>query len=218
MGRWIYDNIKKYLTYLLQTNLIEILVIGGGVLAGLPLPLLPAQILYVNLATDGLPALALGVAPPDPDIMRRPPRDPNETVFTWEVKRLLIAIPLVISPILLWTFISSLPEGLDAARTDLFLLFVFFELAVALNCRSLRYSMFKVRPHKFLLLAIVWETLLLSILISIPVVRVAFGILTPTLHELMIVAGVCLAVIIIIEGVKLVGSSFLSRSNRLRRG
>jgi len=73
-GRWIYDNIKKYLTYLLRCNITEVIVIGGAVLALGPhyLPLLPAAILYINLVTDGLPALALGVAPADPDVMRRP--------------------------------------------------------------------------------------------------------------------------------------------------
>ncbi|MGC8962083.1 MAG: cation-translocating P-type ATPase, partial [Candidatus Bathyarchaeia archaeon] len=63
-GRWIYDNIKKYLLFLLQCNLVELIVLAVGVLVGFPLPLLPAQILYVNLATDGLPAIALGVSPP----------------------------------------------------------------------------------------------------------------------------------------------------------
>jgi len=78
-GRWIYDNIKKYLTYLLRCNVTEVVVIGGIVLIKGPdyLPLLSAAILYINLATDGLPALALGIAPPDPDILQRPPRNPK---------------------------------------------------------------------------------------------------------------------------------------------
>jgi Ca2+-transporting ATPase len=86
-GRWIYDNIKKYLTYLLRCNITEVVVIGGVVLISGPeyLPLLPASILLMNLVTDGLPALALGIAPPDPDIMKRPPRDPKESVFSWDV-------------------------------------------------------------------------------------------------------------------------------------
>src|SRR4030042_3904018 len=87
-GRWIYDNIKKYLTYLLRCNITEVAVIGGIVLIKGPahLPLFAAAILYINLATDGLPALALGISPPDPDIMDRPPRNPRESVFTREVK------------------------------------------------------------------------------------------------------------------------------------
>lgn len=71
VGGWVYDNIKKYLAYLLQCNVTEVVVKGGVVLALRSdfLPLLPAAILYINLATDGLPALVLGAAPPDPDIM-----------------------------------------------------------------------------------------------------------------------------------------------------
>lgn len=202
-GRWIFDNIQKYLTYLLQCNLVEIAVIGGGVLVGLPLPLVPVQILYVNLATDGLPALALGVSPPDPDVMRRPPRDPKESVFTKEVKTFLLVVPLIMSPMLFWTFLDSLHMGLEAARTDLFLTFVFFELAVALNCRSLKHSIIKVRPHKFLLLTIIWETLLLSVLINMPFVRDAFGIVLPSLHDVAIVAGACLVVVCSLELIKL---------------
>ncbi len=80
-GRAIYDNIRKFLRYLLSCNVGEVLVMFLAVALGLPLPLLPIQILFVNLVTDGLPALALGVDPPDPAVMARPPRPPGESVF-----------------------------------------------------------------------------------------------------------------------------------------
>ena len=91
-GRWIYDNIQKYLTYLLRANITEVVVLGGVVMYLGPayLPLLPAAILYINLASDGLPALALGIAPPDKDIMQRPPRDPNESVFSFDVRTFIL--------------------------------------------------------------------------------------------------------------------------------
>ncbi len=76
-GRGIFGNIKKYLMYLLSSNIGEIGLMAGASLAGLPLPLSAVQILYVNLATDGLPALALAVDPPEPDLMRRKPRNPR---------------------------------------------------------------------------------------------------------------------------------------------
>src|SRR5512136_1284096 len=103
-GRWIYDNIKKYLAYLLQCNLTEVVFIGGIAMFLGPeyLPLLPAAILYINLATDGLPALALGLAPPDPDIMQRPPRDPQESVFTKDVVWFLVIAVVMWSPFLLF--------------------------------------------------------------------------------------------------------------------
>jgi len=199
LGRWIYDNIKKYLTYLLQANLVEIVLLSIAVLAGYPLPLIPIQILYINLATDGLPAIALGVSPSDPDIMRRPPRPPEETVFTREVKSFLLRAVLIEVPLLLWVFLSSLPQGVEIARTRLFLVLVFFELILALNCRSLKYTLLDVRPHKLLLLAVLWEALLILILISIPVTQQAFGIASIGLFEVGLIAGLCLITLLSIE-------------------
>ena len=210
-GRWIFDNIKKFLTYLLQCNLIEIVVIGGGVLLGLPLPLVPAQILWVNLTTDGAPALALGVSPPDPDIMRRPPRDPKETVFTKEVKIILTAIPLILSPILLLAFINDLALSVEEGRATLFLIFVFFELVVALNCRSLTHSIFKAKPHKSLWLAVLSSALLTLAVILIPGIRDAFGVAMPTISDITLAAIVSLLPLILLEVLK---ATLIKRSNK----
>lgn len=214
-GRKIFDNIKKYLTYLLQCNLIEILVIGGGVLAGLPLPLLPAQILWVNLVTDGAPALALGVSPPDPDIMGRPPRNPKETLFTTEVKRMLTVIPLALSPILLLTFTRDLALGVEEARTTLFLVFVFFELIVALNCRSLTHSVFKAKPHGFLYLAVVSSAVPTLAILLIPQVRVAFGMVMITPSDMALAAGLSIFPLILIEALKVWMGKHRINTNRL---
>lgn len=208
-GRWIFDNIKKFLTYLLQCNLIEIVVIGGGVLLGLPLPLVPAQILWVNLTTDGAPALALGVSPPDPDIMQRPPRHPKETVFTREVKIILTVIPLILSPMLLLAFINDLTSfndptiALGEARTTLFLIFVFFELVVALNCRSLTHSIFKSKPHKSLWLAVLSSALLTLAVLLLPSMREAFGVAMPTPLDIALATGLSLLPLTILEILKL---------------
>src|SRR4029434_2969533 len=80
-GRGIFSNIKKYLMYLLSSNIGEIGLMAGATLAGLPLPLSAVQLLYVNLATDGLPALALAVDPPEQDLMQRRPRDARVRIF-----------------------------------------------------------------------------------------------------------------------------------------
>lgn len=199
LGRWIYDNIKKYLTYLLRANLVEIAVLSIAVLAGYPLPLLPVQILYINLATDGLPAIALGVSPSDPDIMKRPPRHPKETMFTKDVKCFLLMAVLIQVPLSLWVFLSSLPQGEVIAQTRLFLALVFFELALALNCRSLKYTLFEARPHKFLLLALLWETFLILMLINIPVARQALGITSIDLFEAGHIAGLFLITLFSME-------------------
>ena len=89
-GRGIFNNIKKYLVYLLSSNLGEIGLMAGAALLGLPLPLTAVMLLYVNLATDGLPALALAVDPPEPDLMRHPPRNPRTGIFTRPVVTLMV--------------------------------------------------------------------------------------------------------------------------------
>jgi len=203
LGRWIYDNIKKYLTYLLRCNITEVAVIGGAVLVLGPeyLPLLPAAILYINLATDGLPALALGVAPPDPDIMERPPRDPQESVFSWDVKAFVaLAIGIEI-PFFLFLFFHDLFD-IAHARTEMFFLFTIVELVIALNFRSMRYSIFAAPPHKWLLAAIAWEVLLVVGLIQFEVVREAFGILLPRLSDLTMIFVFSGVVFLSMEGIK----------------
>lgn len=201
-GRWIYDNIKKYLMYLLQANLVELIVLATGVLIGFPLPLLPAQILYVNLATDGLPAIALGVSPADPDIMKRPPRDPREGVFTRDGKRFLTVFPVIVGGILLWLFAASILQSEVLARTRIFIALVSFELAIALSLRSLRYSIVKAKPDRFLTLAVVITAIQTAILIAIPGTRQAFKIGMPTLKDLELAAGVSIIAVAAIEILK----------------
>jgi Ca2+-transporting ATPase len=204
-GRWIYDNIKKYLTFLLRCNITEVLVIGGVVMMLGPefLPLLPAAILYVNLATDGLPALALGVAPPDPDIMRRPPRDPRESVFSREVKIFIIMAVLIEFPVFLWMFFGSLPD-MELARTRMFFMFIVVELAIAMNFRSMTYSVFKAPPHKWLLLALFWELVLIIVLVQFPSVLASFGITMPRPVDLAEILGFTVLVFAAMETVKYV--------------
>ena len=120
-GRWIYDNIKKYLTYLLRANITEVVVLGGVVIVAGPelLPLLPAAILYINLATDGLPALALGLSPPDRDIMQRPPRDPAESIFSRDVRLLVLLGVLIECPDLPVDLLRQLGRHRGRADKDL---------------------------------------------------------------------------------------------------
>lgn len=212
-GRWIYENIKKYLAYLLQCNVTEVIVIGGIVLLMGPefLPLLPAAILYMNLATDGLPALALGVSPPDPDIMKKPPRDPKESIFGWEVKSFILLAVLIECPLFYFIFFQKLTDILHA-RTAVFFLFIVVELVVALNCRSLLYSIFKVPPHKLLILAVVWELILITMLIQIPSIRNAFGITKPSFSDLAVILGFGFIVFFLIEIIK----SFLRKKILLK--
>ncbi len=197
LGRWIYDNIKKSFAYLLQTNLVEIAVLGLialviGPLAGLPedvLPLLPVQILYTNLATDGLPALALGFSPVDSDLLRRRPRPRGESIFSRDVWFMLASTLLVQVPFLLLAFMSGVPAGVDVARTRLFLVLVFMELATAVNCRSLTLGVLKAKPHGLLLASVLWEAFLILVLLQVPQARGALHLVSPQPQDALWIAG-----------------------------
>jgi Ca2+-transporting ATPase len=202
-GRWIYDNIKKYLTYLLRANITEVVVLGGVVMVMGPeyLPLLPAAILYINLATDGLPALALGVAPADPDIMQRAPRNPRESIFSKDIRMLILMAILIECPIFLWMFFSSQPD-MERARTLVFFMFVFIELIIAVNFRSLRYSLIQAPPHKWLLIAIAWELALIVVLIQFQAIRNAFGITMPSASDIGMIVALGVGIVMVIEMAK----------------
>jgi Ca2+-transporting ATPase len=184
-GRAIYDNIKKYLVYLISCNVAEILILGGSFFIGLPLPLVAIQILWVNLTTDGLPALALGVDPPDSGIMRRPPRDPQETVFNRRIIALMTVMALnitfVIVPIFFWYLKSggyyspgiseATKEGiLLKGQTVVLAMMIIFELVNAYNNRSDRYSLFKVGffKNRWLNWSILSSVVLAVIVIQVP--------------------------------------------------
>lgn len=202
-GRWIYDNIKKYLTYLLRANATEVVFIGGVVLILGPeyLPLLPAAILYINLATDGLPALALGIAPPDPDIMQRPPRDPRESVFSRDVKTFIMMALLIEIPFFYFLFFHDLTD-IAHARTEIFFMFIIIELIIAFNFRSMRFSIFKAPPHAWLTLSILSQIVLTAVLIQIPVIRDAFGITMPSVSDIGVILGFGAVVFISMEAIK----------------
>jgi Ca2+-transporting ATPase len=177
-GRAIFDNIKKYLVYLLSCNLAEILILTGAFFLGMPLPLIALQILWVNLTTDGLPALALGVDPKDPDLMRRPPRPPTEGVFTGPVNLLLAVIAgyLTVTLVLLFAFYYYWnPEGLTdpkeiltEAQTMVFITLVLAELVNAFNCRSERLSLATVGifANRFLVGAVLISLVMMVLVIE----------------------------------------------------
>jgi len=146
-GRGIYDNIKKFIHYLLSCNAGEILVMFVSSLAGLLPPLLPIHLLWVNLVTDGLPALALGVDPVDPGIMRRPARKPKEAVVTKQGAILMVTQGALIAFCTLFAFIFVLyieNEGIERARTAAFVVLACSQLFHSFNCRNSTLSLFKI--------------------------------------------------------------------------
>lgn len=146
-GRGIYDNIKKFIHYLLSCNAGEILVMFVSSLVGLPVPLLPIHILWVNLVTDGLPALALGVDPVDPNIMTKPPRPVNEPVVTKQKAFLMLMQGAFIAfcSLLAFTFVLFIEsEGIVRARTAAFIVLSCSQLFHSFNCRNMTESLFKI--------------------------------------------------------------------------
>jgi P-type Ca2+ transporter type 2C len=117
-GRVVYDNIRKFIVYLLTGNLCEILVILAAILIGWPLPLLPVHLLWINLVTDGLPALALAFEPAEPGTMRRPPRRRDESIFAGGLARGIVIVATVMAAVCLAVFWWSLPSDLSNQVVD----------------------------------------------------------------------------------------------------
>ena len=135
-GRVIYDNVRKFIRYILASNVGEILVMFLGPVLGMPLPLLPLQILWVNLLTDGLPALALGVEPPEADLMRRPPRPPEESVLGRGTWGYILGIGAVLGVLCLAVALPLYRAGDPAWRTALFTTLTLAQMAHVLAIRS----------------------------------------------------------------------------------
>ncbi len=176
-GRAIFGNVKKYLMYLLSSNTGEILLMTAAALLGVPAPLSAVQILYINLATDGLPALALALDPPEPDLMARPPRKASGSIFTRRVIALLLTggIWSMIVNLGLFLFMLSIGRSKEEAMTMTFVTLVMTEFFKAYNFRSDRLSVFEgTFKNKWLNLAVFWEILLLIAIIYIPFFHEAF--------------------------------------------
>ncbi|MCC7217096.1 MAG: cation-translocating P-type ATPase [Burkholderiales bacterium] len=204
-GRGIYGNIKKYLMFLLSSNIGEIGLMAGAMLAGMPLPLTAVQILYVNLATDGLPALALAVDPPEADLMRRRPRDPRIGIFTRPVVALMLVgglwSALVNLALFAWAWQSG--RSIAEAMTMTFVCLVVIQLVNAYNFRSDRLSILR-RPfaNRWLNLAVLWEVALLTLVVYLPVLHAPFGTFALTAVDWAIVVAVALTIVPVLEGAK----------------
>jgi Ca2+-transporting ATPase len=178
-GRVIYSNIRKFVYYLLSCNLAEIAVIFLATLAGLPSPLTAIQLLWLNLITDGAPALALGVEKGDPDVMEQPPRPPQEPIINRRM-RLGIGIQTVaITAVTLTAYLVGLrlhPESPKLAETMAFVTLSFSELLRAYTARSERYPLLKVGvfTNRNMNLAVISSLVLLLAVVYIPFLNPVF--------------------------------------------
>lgn len=146
-GRTVFANLVKFIRYLISCNLSEVIVVAGGFLFGAPVVLLPIQILWINLVTDGFPALALGVDPPEYDVMRRPPRDLSIGILhakRWMYMTIEGSI-MGITTLFLFFFASSRFDYVNA-QTMAFATLAFSQLIHAFNNRSTRKSLFQIGP------------------------------------------------------------------------
>ena len=196
-GRNIYENIRKFIRYLLASNVGEILVMLFAILLAMPLPLVPVQILWVNLVTDGLPAIALGLDQPEGDVMKRKPRSPREGVFSRGLGFKIISRGILIGIVTLIAFIISYdnnPEQLTYARTVAFTTLVMAQLIHVFDCRS-DHSVFSRNPFQnmYLVFAVISSVLLLLVVIYWQPMQPIFHTMELGLREWLLVLG-CAAV------------------------
>lgn len=171
-GRIIYDNIRKFIRYLLSCNLGEVLTMFLASLFYLPNPLTPIQILFVNLATDGLPAIALGVDPADKDIMLQQPRSKGESIFARGLWSKIMVRGVLIGVCTLLAFILSRFSGYDLAtcRTIALITLVMSQLLHVFECRSERHSIFEIKifTNPYLVLAVISSIIMVLLILYIP--------------------------------------------------
>ena len=203
-GRRIYDNIKKFVVFLLRTNFDELLFISTCIFLGLPLPYLALHILWINLMTDSLPALALGMEKPEPDIMSRPPRHPDEHLLHGEVGRLVVAAVVGFSvSFILYLWLLSTGTELIEARSVTMTLAIIFELFVVISMRSSK-PIWQIGffSNRFMIGAIVVPFCLQFLLLFTPLASV-FHLTAISLEQWLLVFGIAVCGFLFFELLKL---------------
>ncbi len=203
-GRVIYQNIRKFIRYLLSCNIGEVFTMFFAMLLGMPVPLLPIQILLVNLITDGLPAVALGLEPAEKDVMRRRPRRAEESVFSGGLAAVIILRGLLIGLTTLGVFVAFFRQGasLEAARTAALLALVATQLIHVFECKSETRSLFAINPFNNLKLvaAVAVSAAVMYGALYHPVLNRLFITVPLSTEQLVKVLGCC-ALVPLISGI-----------------
>jgi Ca2+-transporting ATPase len=207
-GRAIFDNIRRFIHFLLSCNIGELLTMLLAALLGLPLPLLPIQILWVNLATDSLPALALGVEPAEPRGMERPPRPPTEGVLTKRIASIMLMQGTIIGLLTLGAFLFEylvMGGGVDRARVIAFSTTIFAQNVHAFNVRSDRYSVFQLGLLSNPWLLVSFGVVIVSELavIYVPFLQPIFKTMPLGVQDWAVIIGLGLMPLVIVEFIKL---------------
>ncbi|WP_246940100.1 calcium-translocating P-type ATPase, SERCA-type [Bacillus pinisoli] len=192
-GRNIYENIRKFIRYLLASNVGEILVMLFAMLLALPLPLVPIQILWVNLVTDGLPAMALGLDQPEGDVMKRAPRNPREGVFARGLAWKIVSRGFLIGGVTIAAFMivyTNDPSNLMYAQTIAFATLVMAQLIHVFDCRSDR-SVFHRNPFEnmYLVFAVISSILLMLVVIYYPPLQPVFHTMAIEPRDWLLILG-----------------------------
>jgi Ca2+-transporting ATPase len=210
-GRRIYDNIRKFVRYMLGTNFGEVATMFGGIMLNLPLPLLPIQILWINLVTDSLPALALSNEPAEPNIMSRPPRPAGESLFAHGLWLQVLWSGLLMAAGCLWMFSwaierhlalgQSRSEAETAARTMVFMTMAFYQLFNALAIRSDRRSVFSLNPsgNWYLYGAVLITALLQLGAVYLPFLQPIFKTIPVGGADLLVSAAISATILLAVE-------------------
>lgn len=205
-GRVIYDNIKKLILYLLSDSFSEVILIFAGLIFGLPLPLLPAQILWINLVADGLPTMALTLEPGEKELISELPQAKNKPLLDLESRWLIIIISLVTaaSALIIFYYFWQVAGNLALAQTMAFTVLAVDSLLYVFSCRSLRHSIFRVNffSNPYLFLSVVFGLMLQFIAIYNPFFQKILQTVPLGWPEWSLVLGVSISVIVIIEIIK----------------
>ena len=205
-GRKIYDNIRKFIKYLLTTNSGEIWTLFLAPLVGLPIPLLPIHILWINLVTDGLPALALSAEPAEGDVMGRPPRHPKESIFTHGLGLHAIWVGLLMAGIVLFVQAWAIKTEHAHWQTMVFTVLCLTQLGHVLAIRSEKESLFKIGlfSNKYLLVAVILTFILQMATIYVPFLNPIFKTEPLTFNELAFTLALSSLVFFAVELEKLI--------------
>lgn len=216
-GRNIYSNIRKFIRYLLSCNVGEVLTMFLASLVGLPIPLLPAQILIVNLATDGLPAIALAMEPGDSDAMDRPPRSPDESVFAHGLSSVIVTrgILIALSTLASFLIIFVFGRNIVTARTGALVTLVLSQLIHVFECKSETKGLFEIRlfSNPYLVYAVLSSLLLLLGVMYIPFMQPIFATAPLKLNDWMISGGISLLVPIVSSAIREISNRKKSPAN-----
>ncbi|MCH5349264.1 MAG: cation-translocating P-type ATPase [Oscillospiraceae bacterium] len=192
-GRGIYANIRKFVRYLLSCNIGEVLTMFLGIIMGMPMVLLPTQILLVNLVTDGLPAIALGVEPPEKENMKKPPRKGDESFFSDGLMGKIIFRGILIGLCTVGSFamINTMFGSVTAARTAALFTLVASQLCHVFECKSERKNIFTVPylNNRKLIGAVLISTAVIFAAIYFPPLQIIFGTVPLTTQQLLIAGG-----------------------------